>query len=92
MTKSSSGFSCHLIKTFDGCTEKQTAQSLAQVFVFVKAQTNNTSNQTTPTDTNIIVNSIFNVTEGFADTAIIDDPYIFVYLSSVITLVTQIHL
>ena len=91
MTKSSSGFSCHLIKTSDGCTAKQSAQALTQVFAFVKAQTNNISNQTTLASTNVIVNNIFNVTEEFADTSIINDPYIFVYMSSVITLATQIY-
>merc|ERR1712032_1609648 len=42
--KSSSGFSCHLIKTFDGCMNKQSAQSLARVFSIVKDKMKNTDN------------------------------------------------
>ena len=87
MTKSSSGFSCHLIKTFDGCTEKQTAQALAQVFVFVKTQTNKTSNRSTRADKNIVVGDTFSATESFTDAA----SHIFAHVSVVITLAMQIH-
>ena len=45
--KSSSRFSCHLLKMFDGCTEDQAAEALAHVFAFADDQINNTSNSTT---------------------------------------------
>ena len=88
MAKSSSGFSCHLIKTFDGCTDKQSVQVLAQMFTFVKPQTNHTINRTTRSD---VINAVFrpaNVAEEFADDAM-SVSYSFVHVYLVIAVVIQ---
>ena len=55
LAKSGSGFSCHLISTFAGCTAKQTTNALAQVFAFVNDLMNNTANSTTHAETNVLV-------------------------------------
>ena len=97
MAKSSSGFSCHLLKTFNGCTDKQAAKSLAQVFTFHKDQMNNTLNRTTRADTNVPIFLSENVVghpvtsaEETVDAARYIS-YIFVSVSSVITLAIQSH-
>ena len=95
MTKSSSGFSCHLIKTFDGCTPKQSTQALAQVFAFFKAQTNKTSNGTSRAGTTDVgLGDTFSGTKESVDTSI-GVSYILVHvpvvITPVITLVMQIH-
>ena len=100
MTKGSSGFSCHLMKTFNGCTEKQSAQSLAQVFAFVKDEMSNTSNRTSRADTTVpvlptddvddAVSHPVTATEEFVDAAM-GFSCIFVCVSAVITLSMEIH-
>ena len=96
MTKSSSGFSCHLMKTFNGCTDKQAAKSLAQVFTFHKDQLNNTINRSTRADANVPIFLSENVGHPVTSAAETVDAagcitYIFVYVSAVITLTIQSH-
>lgn len=43
VAKSSSGFSCHLLKTFNECADKTQAQVLAQMFNFSSAQMTDSS-------------------------------------------------
>ena len=100
MAKSSSGFSCHLLKTSNGCTAKQSAKSLAQVFAFVKDQMSNTSNRTSRADTTVptlptddvdgLVSHPDTATEEFVDVAM-GFSCIFVCSFAVITLTLQIH-
>ena len=57
--KSSSGFSCHMIKTFDDCEDKYTGQALKKVFAFVNEEMINSSDsisrpQTDPGDAVIL--------------------------------------
>ena len=89
MAKSSSAFSCHVFKTFDGCTNKQTAQALARAFTFVKDQMNNTINRTSRADTNVDIMSV-RAAEGFKDD-VMGVSYVFIYLSVVIILVIQMY-
>ena len=99
MAKSSSGFSCHLLKTFDGCTDQQTAEALTQAFAFVDEQMNVTSNEATArSETDVLILQPGHVdghpstdTEGFADAAM-DLSCIFVFEFALITLAMQIHL
>ena len=53
VAKGSSGFSCHLLKTFDECTDKFQAQVLAQIFSFSSDQMNDSNS--TSDDANAFV-------------------------------------
>ena len=100
MAKSSSGFSCHLLKTSNGCTAKQSAQSLAQVFAFVEGQMSNTSNRTSRADTTVpalptddvdgVVSHPVTATKKTVDVAM-GVSCIFACSFAVITLSMQIH-
>ena len=100
MAKSSSGFSCHLLTTSNGCTAKQSAQSLAQVFAFFKDQMSNTTTRTSRADTTVpalptddvdgLVGHPATTTEEFVDAAM-GFSYISVCSFAVITLSMQIH-
>ena len=48
---SSSDFGCHLLKTFDGCTDQQEAQAIAGMFVLANNQTNNNISSSTHDET-----------------------------------------
>ena len=99
MAKSSSGFSCHLLKTSNGCTAKQSAQSLAQVFAFFGDQMSNTSTRTSRADTTVralptddvdgLVSHPVTATEEFVDAAT-GFSCIFLCSFAVITLTMQI--
>ena len=53
--KTQSGFSCHILKTFHGCTDAQQAQKLDQVFAFVDGTTiQNISNSSESTEANVL--------------------------------------
>ena len=52
VTKKSSGFGCHLLKTFSGCTTNQQAEALVQVFSFFSNKLNNDSDAIADFDTN----------------------------------------
>ena len=88
--KSSSGFSCHLIKTFDGCTNKQSAQSLARVFSFVKDKMKNTDNLVGADTSVVMLPDPIRAAEEPTDDAE-DASYIFVCVSAVIILTIQIY-
>ena len=50
--KTQSGFSCHILKTFHGCTDKQQAQKLDQVFAVDGTTIQNISNSSESTEAN----------------------------------------
>ena len=72
IAKSQSGFSCHMFKTFDGCTDTQQAEILAQVFAFSDGQMDNRNNSTEHTETKTLetphpmVNVAADITYTFA--------------------------
>ena len=99
IAKSSSGFSCHLLKTFNGCSGKQASQVSSPIFPFVKDQMNTTINWTTRVfDTNVrtlpagdFVSQLATPTAEFADAVMPGASYLFACSPLVITLAIQIH-
>ena len=66
---SQSGFSCHMLKTFDGCTKEQISRSFAQVFAFMNESTYSHVNAS---DTTTLASPIEDV-HNQHDTAAADD-------------------
>ena len=62
VVKSSSGFSCHLMRTLSGCTVKRTTHVLAQEVAFTNDDIKNATNWTTHADEKVVA-----LTSGYPD-------------------------
>ena len=68
VAKSSSGFGCHLLKTFSGCTTNRQAQALVKVFDFSTKLINNDSDVKEDFDVHYLPGDSMTVPEDCSDT------------------------